>query len=416
MKNKIKVRLLVLYIYTFILIYFPNLSYYIKINGFILYGIFTIFYLSKISILNILFTIYYIIRTMIAGTDLLDFHNLRIIQNLMPVVILLGVIIIYNELENLGYNKKQKYKLIINTATIQGIIAIIMIFLPQFRNVAYNIFYQGNNEINIYISASRLYGICDGNYTYSLQVLSSFLAVFALYYAYFYKEKKCIINSIIILATTVLNGRTGIIIYIVSVILLILYTIFIKKKLLKGIQIIVICLIVIIIGMQLINIFVPSTSLIIQHAINDILNFKNQNNIEETETYMLIEGFIFPNKKIDFIFGCGYRLYDREGINFNDERVSDIGFINDIFMAGIFSIIFLYGGYINIIKSIIKNKTENGFERNISITLTLSVILSNIKGEVFRSQMQISTILILLIFMLMESKKYVKNNSNNTNV
>ena len=86
---------------------------------------------------------------------------------------LIGVCIIYNELDEMNYNKKGKYKFVINVALIQSFIAINMVIIPEFRSIAYNIFYNGSNEINTYISASRLYGICDGDYTYSFQILHS---------------------------------------------------------------------------------------------------------------------------------------------------------------------------------------------------------------------------------------------------
>lgn len=435
MKKNINPRVIWIYIYAFIVIYFPNLSYYIKINAFILFGITTMLALfinlttrkNKIYkylkmkpiimfiVLNILFTVYYAIRTMIAGTDVTDFHNLRTIQNLMPILILIGVLLVYCELNELNYDKNKKYKFIINIATIQGIISIAMIAIPGFRNVAYNITYNGSTEVNEYILRSRLYGICDGNYTYSLQVLSSFLATFALYYAIFYKEKKYVINSLIIFSTTLLNGRFGIIIYGVMVLVLIVYVAFIQQKLIKAISLILAVTVLTCVVYVLIEQFAPNTMLIIKHAIDDVISTKEYGK-EDTETRALLKGIVFPERETDWIFGTGYRIYGRAGTKFQDFRASDIGFINDLFMVGIFSFLFLYGGYLYIARVIIKKYNKREFERVMTYSLILCVVLSNIKGEVFRSQTQIATILIILIFMVMESIKNDKIHSNNTNV
>lgn len=434
---KINLRKIMIYLYAFILIYMPNLSYYIKINSYILFLFPTFIYvfnyiISKnkkfflilkkktVSIfifLNILFTAYFALRTAIAGTSLLDFYNLRILQNIFPIFMLIGVCIIYNELDEMNYNKKGKYKFVINVALIQSFIAINMVIIPEFRSIAYNIFYNGSNEINTYISASRLYGICDGDYTYSFQILHSYLALFAFAYAYFYKEKKYFLYSILILIVTILNGRFGLVIYLIGICSLFFYMIFIEKKVFRFIKYAVIIILSIMLGMIVLEKIVPSTHNVIIHAVNDVLSFVNEKD-KTTETYGLINGLVFPDKISNKIFGSGYRLYSNGGFRFGDYRVSDVGFINDIFMSGIFSILLMYGSYLQIIKHLKLSYKDNpkNFEKFMSFILLFSVILANVKGEVFRSLMQIATILIITIFMLLGSEndeKKVFNNSSN---
>lgn len=424
MKKTINLKLILLYIYAFIVIYIPDLSYYIKVNGVVLFIIFTSVFLIKYMglkekdffkifskkpififiCLNIVFALYFAIRTAIAGISLLDFYNLRIFQNLIPIFCLVGVCIVYYELDKMKFLKKDKYKFIINVALIQGIIAISMIFIPAFRNVAYNIFYKQSTDINIYISASRLYGICDGNYTYSFQILHSILALFTFYFAYFYKEKKYYLYAVIIFLVTVLNGRTGIIIFLIGLVLLLVYIIIKEQKILKAVQIVIATLTLGIIAYMIIIKFLPNTTTLIMHAINDVISFANEND-DTTEVYALVNGIFLPPGIVNKIFGTGYRVYAKYGYNFGFNQSSDIGFVNDFFMGGIFYIILVYYSYLQLIFIIRRDKTENDFEKIMAVTVLISVIISNIKGEVFRSQMQIATILFLLIFMLFKEKK-----------
>lgn len=433
MKRNINLKLLVLYLYAFILLYIPDFSYYINVDGVFLYSILTILFLAKNALLdkkffqifkkkpifmfilfNILFTLYYMVRTSIAGVSIIDFYNLRILQNMIPSIVLIGVCIIYYELEKMNFNKRKKYKFIINLAIIQSLISLSMVLIPSFRVVAYNIFYKGSSDINIYISSSRLYGICDGNYTYGFQILTSFLAVFSFIFAYFYKEKKYYIFSLFILVTTILNGRFGIIIYGVSIALFIIYIIISEKKLITALKVsFIIFMLIGILWNVLVN-YVPNTANLVVHAIEDITSFIHEKD-SSTEVGMLMNSVQLP-KGLDVIFGSGYRIYGGAGIPFGHSESTDIGFINDIFMAGIFSVILLYGTFSKMIFSIRKNKNNTKFERVMAMLLIVAMCMSNIKGELFRSHLQIAGIVLLLVFMLLGDNKNDKVFNNNTNI
>lgn len=436
MKLTINFRFIFIFLFTFILMYFPNLSYYIKVDGIILFLLFLGMYILKyiisrnhdvlrhfkdknvilFIILNILFTLYYAIRTSIAGTSLFDFYNLRIVQNLFPILILIAVIIIYYELNCLKYSKFEKFKFIINVATFQGVLCFLMIIIPSFREVAYNIFYQGSSEINIYISASRLYGICDGNYTYSFQILHSFLALFCLNFAYFYKKPKLYINVFLILLVSILNGRTGLLIFAVGFIFLLFYILFKERKLIKFIKYILLIFLFSITVITVANKYLPTTAKLFNHAINDVIGFKNNTIDENNETAHLFSMIRLPNSDLHKIFGAGYRIYGDAGHKFGYFESSDIGFVNDIFMCGVFSILFLYNSYLLFFKYIVRSKKNCNFEKITSLILLISILFSNFKGELFRSQMQISVVLILLYFMYSGVKKDDKIFDNNSSL
>lgn len=418
MKKNIKLRLLIVYVYAFVLMYSPNLSYLVKIDNFMMFGGVTALYICIYMIrrdkkyfsyfkkkpififivLNIFATFYYAVRTVIAGTNITDFYNMRIMQNLMPIVYLVGAIIVYYELTSIGFNRKEIYKFIINVVLIQSLISIAMIFIDSFRNIAYNIFYT-NHEFNEYITKSRLYGICDGDYTYGFQILHSVLALFILMYAYFYKEKRYVLYSLLALLVTFLNGRFGIIIFAVGLLYFIIY-LFIKSM--NVIKIIKILLVSIIIGTLLLLIIytvLPNTFILIEHAYNDITSFLNEEN-EISETASLVSMIFFPTG-LSFIFGCGFRIFGYKGEEYGFDRTSDVGFVNDAFMGGIIYMSLIYYGYYYIIRRIKSFFKGFCFERTMCNLLILSVILANIKGEVFRSQLLIANVITLLAIMLL---------------
>lgn len=420
----------VLYLYSFILIYMPDLSYYIGISGepilvastLILFATMIIskkenlkhtlqnIVILSFIFLNVLFTLYYVIRTGMAGTSLSDVYNLRIVQNMIPVLIIIGVCCVFVKLDEFGYDKKKKYKFIINVGLIQSIIAISMVFIPQFRQIAYNIFYSGSDEINIYIYTSRLYGICDGNYTYSFQILHSFLALFALNYAYFFKEKRCYLYSVLLIIVSILNGRTGLIIYILGIVVTLIYILVKEQKILSFFRLLTVILVFFIVVLFIIKNFMPSTLKIINHAVEDILSFASGTDESSNETAHLLGSIQVPKGILNNIFGAGYRIYAGLGINYGYYSTSDIGFVNDWFMGGLFSIILLYGSFFILIKNIKKYSEKLSFENHMSIVLILCMLISNLKGEMFRSEIQIATLLFIFTFLFLSLINDIKKN------
>ena len=425
-KIKININIILLYLYTFILMYSPNLSYIIKIDNFILFGLATSLYLLKYMvkkdkiyfsffkkkiififiIINILATAYYAIRTVIAGTSITDFYNMRIIQNFMPIVYLMGALIIYHELDIFNYTSKQKYKFIINVVLLQSIIAIGMIFSQNLRSIALNIFYS-NHEVNEYITRSRLYGICDGDYTYGFQILQGILALFILMYAYFYNEKRYVLYSLLALMVTFLNGRFGLIVFVLGIAFFMMYLLFKKMAVVKVLGITVLATIIGAVIIFLIYTYLPNTFVLIEHAYTDILSFINEDS-NDTETSILVS-MMFAPTGLAIIFGCGFRVFAGKGREFGFERASDVGFVNDAFMGGIIYMTLIYSSYLYLVSKIKRFFKRFSFERTMSNLLILSMILANIKGEVFRSQLLISNIILLLIFMLLIGAEKNKN-------
>ena len=423
MKIKINIKLLILYLYAFILMYLPNFSYAIKINNFILFGFATAIYIVKyllkkdkiyfsylkkkpifiFIVIDILATCYYAIRTLIAGTDITDFYNMRIMQNLMPILYMLGTLIVYKELNDLNYTKEQKYKFIINVILIQSFIAISMIFLDSFRNIALNIFYS-NHEFNEYVTRSRLYGICDGDYTYGFQILHSIFALFILMYAYFYKKKRYILYAIITLMVTFLNGRFGIVIFFIGLISFIIYLLMKKMDIIKVLKILFLTIIAGALMISIIYEFLPNTFIIVEHAYDDVLSFVNEGTTKNNETATLVSMIFFPTG-LSIIFGCGFRIFGNKGREYGFNDSSDVGFVNDVFMGGIVYMILLYSGYFYIIAYIKKFFKGFCFERTVTNLLIICIFLANIKGEVFRSHLLMANIILLLTVMMLSGGK-----------
>ena len=424
---KTKIRLLLAFIYSFILIYQPDFSPWIKINNFILCGILTTIYLiinisSKeksifkllkkkpfviFMIMQFVAMMYFALRTIIAGTAITDIRGLRIVQGLVPIMYLLGALIVNNELNQIGYNKKQKYNFIISLALCQGIIALIMYFIPSIKVISKTIFMNGwTTEINtLYILQNRLHGLCDGDYTYGLQIMHSILALFTIAYAISYKDRKAFIKAIIIFMVTLLNGRFGIIVFGIGFLALLFDYIITSKNPVNAIKIIAVTLIVGIGMVFFLKGFMPNTYSLAKEAFLDVNRYTDGTN--NTETSHWLSMFIWP-AGLSVIFGCGHRILGEKGLPYGFTKSSDVGYVNDMFMGGFVYITLLYYGYINIIRNILKKIDKACFERKATLIVTLGMILANLKGEALRSAILTSGFIVIISLLLINTNYEAK--------
>lgn len=96
-------------------------------------------------------------------------------------------------------------------------------------------------------------------------------------------------------------------------------------------------------------------------------------------------------------FGSGYRIYDVQGAQRAGGR-SDVGYINDLFVGGIFYIIVLYGAAFSFM---MYRARKEAFVFSLIIFIMLVV---NIKGEIFRS----AIFMFAVVYIKMLSLEYDK--------
>jgi len=418
------------FVYCFFLMYFPDFSKFIKIDGVAVYVVLTLVMLvvllpefkkkqllkiklknplTVFVVMNGLFSIYYMIRTLIAGTAFSDWRALRIIQNLFPILQLFGCLLLYKALNKMGLNNDEKMDFIFKVAVIQSLIALSALFIPFTKSISLDMFYKGNSNQNIYISNGRLFGFCNGNFTYDFQVATSLIALTALNRALNTKKKKYYLISIIILIASILNGRTGTLIYLVGAMGLIIRLFIIKGKIMQFAAIVgAFCLVLPIVSSAL-STLSPNTYKLFSHAIDDFGAYR-EGNRKGTETEQLVNGIRLPEREAELLFGAGYRIYARGGLNYGYDYSSDIGYVNDIFMAGIFFALTIYYAYVNLaIKSVKSNKKWQGQ----FLVFLIFMVMANTKGEMFRSQIIISVLVLLMVFIYKEKRNEIIARSTN---
>lgn len=406
----------VIYISAFFLIYQPNFHYLIGLDNHIMtlflviFLVFLVMFKEKKNILYemtkkpfcifavccILATMYACIRMGFVKNNINELASF-FFQGISPILYLIGALCIKSLLDGQGYDEKRKINFIINIATIQGIIALIMLMLPQFKQVAIDIYYNGESATNYYITKNRLHGICDGDYTYGLQILHGALSAVTIKYIIEYKEWKKIFNLILVFAVTILNGRTGLVVFILDLIIMGVGYLRRKNGLIKIFFSAPIVIVIAFVSINFIRENLPNAYELLMHATNDVL--KTINGDTGTESSTLLSMFVLPTG-FSLIFGKGFRIFGGKGQEYGYFGRSDVGYVNDLFIGGLVYSAILYGAYIYIGRYVRKTLQGRMFEKEILFYSVAMMFFANMKGEAFRQPILIIgfiTIIILLI-------------------
>lgn len=421
-KNRFIIFLLMLY--TFVVLYTPNFSSNPYINYMLpfIYMIIGLIFLKSpeknrkirgifyfVAILIafwILAAIFFMIRALIAGVELTDIINLRIVQTANIIATIISVCKIERQLTYWNYNLRDKMIFLLNVTMIQAAIVILMLLSSNLRTILLQHFYQYGNG-NEFTMANRVYGIML-NYTFSGAIFHGFIASIALTFGVIY-DKKIYLYIPFLILMIVLNGRTGMLIFIMGVIINIGYLVIRSKYFTKIISAVIILSVVVSIALLVIKSIKPATYRFLISGIGDVFDYVI-NNEEDGNVEILLGNFENNINTRTFMLGNGYKIQNSgdipDGIQFKGEY-SDMGYLNDMYMGGIVYMLLLY---IPLLYFILANAKEVEFSYDektinkiVNIISILMIFICNIKGEVFRSGILIAGV--ILVKAMIQDKK-----------
>lgn len=407
----LSIKKLLLYFYAFYFFYQPNLT---SINPYfksslilLLIDIVILLYFRKELInfiksnscaLMIVFlclaNAYTLLPTII--NDINIRNNLTSIIFSMQVIALFGLILFLNKEY---FTLESKMKFLINIGLIQSLSCFLMLVFPTIKNIA-NTLYISNipnyAESSLYgITLYRIYGI-SGDYTFSTSIFMAILSSISLILFYHLKEKKFLLFTIILIFSSLLNGRTGFIIFIL-VSLISTYFYVPKKKFIKYfiVFIMFLCMLLpiisLLVGVEWLNWLLSSFTDIYASIFNS----------DSSTTINRLFEFTFFPKNLYLIFGVGSRVFGDYGMNLIN-KMSDIGYINEIWRGGLIYMVLFYSGVAILIKITYKN-ISNSFghipSKAFCTMFILYLFISNYKGEALSgSSILMSFLYIALIF------------------
>ena len=387
-----------IYIYTFFTIYNPSILPFSTLHLCAIIALLSIIkhwneykyrFLSVINIICFLFLIiiYMFFVISIGEGSFIDLYRLgSIIFEMIPCACYIS------------YTCKKKKvhleKVIIYSALIEGIIAIILFLSPKLQYLVINNMVT-NGYPNSYLKfiSYRLYGL-SYSMLYAMPIVNAAIGMYTIYYALKTKIVYFFVAFIIIFSA-IINARIAFVPIIFGGIYLI-YLIMLKKKniCMKSLIKIISTAVLIILGLIIFNNIISKNKIIekwILKGFNDIIAilFRHDNGSKYYSYYVGNERWHLPKGIFSVLFGTGKRV-----IRGNLEYSSDIGYINDLWWGGIIYCILIYLFILYTVYYIYKSRIRKELHY-LGFVAILILAIVNVKGNVVGTN-EISCLIVIL--------------------
>lgn len=309
-------------------------------------------------------------------------HYISVINRYGVLIVAVSVCVTYLlcKTDRDGYGYEFLLESLINAGVIEGVCAALAFLFPGVKSIF--IFFMKQ------FSASNLYSNTWYITVRSYGFASTLVDVFGLGAAliagicFFYgitRKKIYMAESIVIAIATILNSRTGLLVYLISIMLSLLYVLQ-KGDIRKIISTLIAIGLLIVAGSKILDIMSTNeyTAGWFQAGIKSIQNFMSGNRTSNTSgdamSMLFQDNFwkfpTFPR----IIFGTGHSLYGAEGY-----AHSDVGYVNEIWLFGILGCLLLYGKIIEMC-GMMKKSTRIPMFDYAAVFLLISYFFFNIKG------------------------------------
>ncbi|MBB1563136.1 hypothetical protein HG436_001890 [Candidatus Saccharibacteria bacterium] len=302
--------------------------------------------------------------------------DLRIVQNNLINILIIHAAIIVDKLRKFGCSKAQGFEILLKFGMLQGVLCILGLFLPGIKSIFISL-YQAGGGFNQFVIDTRIFGI-SSDYTFGTPIYHGLIAGLAVYFALKHSIRRYYLYVPFILLATFLNGRTGILVFLLTTTASIFYVYARRSRLVNAFfafGVVIALLAGLLAGMAR---FAPNAYNFIDSFIEDTRNLIEKHELTGNYEVLYEETVKVLPKNENLWFGNGYRIYDLQGAQRAGGR-SDVGYINDLFVGGIFYIIVLYGA---VFSFMMYRARKEVFVFSLIIFIMLVV---NVKGEIFRS-------------------------------
>ena len=313
------------------------------------------------------------------GQDVAGFDELRIVQNSVILLVVLNVLFIIDLLAKTGHDWIKSFEVVLWLGSAQGIFAIFGVFIPAVRDISRGLYIAAGGS-NPWVIQDRIYGI-SSDFTYATQIYHAILAGCALYLM-IRERRPYLIQIILVMATSLLNGRTGLLAF-AAMSITIIVIVYISRFNLAGMLVSVAVLVIggtLAFGM--LEEYAPATYRQLMVFFSDTENLFTSNEYTGNYSVLVPELMRVPEGN-GLIFGEGVRLYTEA----QGER-TDIGFTNDLFAGGLIYVFLVYIAFVVFLRRSLKGHPA------LLLALLMAATIANLKGEMFRS----TTLLFVFVF------------------
>lgn len=343
-----------------------------------------------------------LILNIVVGGDVVQMSHYQSLYNrfivaiitLTPCCLYINIII-----EKRHLTIKDFFEILFYAGLIEAVTCLLAFLFPNVKQIFVEIMNREASTVNTWYITVRSFG-------FARTLVDVFgwgtgvIAGLALMYGFFYK-KIFIIVSIFLVLSPLLNARTGLVFYAISIILVTMYLI--RKIDIRNILYLAIFVVIAlgtgtVLWSYIFNNF-NATASWIKSGINEVLTIF-QGSTEEKVGF----GYYFLQNEwwkmpdgIRLLIGTGHSRYGAEGYTH-----SDFGYVNDIWAGGIIGVIMLYGGLFILFQKSLKH--YQGTLKLMLVYVFISIFVFNIKGASVGYNSGFAVVILIIFFM-----NYFKN-------
>ncbi len=356
-----------------------------KVSLFLLYILFSVFLLGTIILLTTQKFIY--------------LYNIVIIfLELLPISVLIAIFLKKN-----NYKTNDVLHLIISAGMLQALLSILTFVSPNFKSIIIDTFYGSYNDLSTmaYWVQYRVFGLSNGM-MFAMPVTQGFLASLA-FVAGLKISVKYYWYIPFLLFSAVINGRIGIVIFLINIIIVLFLNIS-KWKLSDVSKVVMIGIILALFIPQFLLSIESKSSTTFQWIVdgyNETINFFKG---ESTGYYGALNNMIFFPDSVTLVFGSGQDFFNQRFQSYS----TDVGYINDLFLGGVFYVIMFY---ISILYYFfVKKKRGTWYYKFLPYMMIITMLVTNIKGYAFRQNEFLNLFFLIATILILYNKfDYVAN-------
>lgn len=298
---------------------------------------------------------------------------------------------------------------VILTGCLQSVIAIFALLFPPLQSmIVGRMITVGYSDAMQTMASWRMFGL-SRELTFAMPVVQSLIACLCLYFS-IVKDKIYLIPIPFLVFSSIINARTGIIVFGIGGLFVLLSTFRFKFSSVLTIMIVGLILWA---STNLFSSFISNnevTAAWLLSGVEDITAFVSGGELDENDSYFTYlskpEKYRVPENLLQFLFGTGERSQGNANIQFP----SDIGYINDIWLGGIiYMLLVVYFFSRTTYKIVFSDGLSRKVRRPRLLALGIvSVLLAtNVKGQLFTWNEFLSFWFLLFIMFLNRNSKHL---------
>ncbi|EGR2325762.1 hypothetical protein R5M54_002138 [Vibrio alginolyticus] len=297
---------------------------------------------------------------------------------------------------------KNLYTFILYATALNGFFVILFYFIPSFSTLASQ-HLDYTRQLNWLDTGHRMFDLSLGGGA-SASFVFSLAYIIGIYIFHIEARKRIFISLMVIAFSTMLMGRTGLYIIIISTLLYILFLTFSNNIKITRLTIKVVILFFLYALAELsgfLNDINFNFSEVINWSFEIVINYIKYGKAESDTTDAISNMWFYPTEVDHFTYGDGN--FGRQ--DYLDFIPSDIGYVRLVFGYGVLGCILMFSIYVYMLITSFLARGRNNIDSYITGTVIILFFLMNAKEFHFASRGS-SVILFMIYFISIEKGKY----------